>query len=141
MDYKELATEFLDMQARAPQIKIQKNMSEMARGEHSTLNYLYSCGNHAHPKDISNAMMVTTARVASILKSLEKQGMITREPDPQDSRQIIVRLTEKGFADIQEHRRQVIESTAKIFEYLGEEDAKSYVRIQKKLMEFDMAWR
>lgn len=141
MDYTELAIQLIDMRASAPQIKMDRTISQIARGEVLALNYLAANGNRAYPKDISKALMLTTARVAAMLKSLEGQDMITRTPDPADNRQVIVCLTEKGIALVEERRTGMIHSVAKMLEALGEEDAKAYVRIQAKLIELGDIWR
>ena len=141
MDYTELAIQLIDMRASAPQIKMERTMSRIARGEVLALNYLAANGNQAYPKDMSKALMLTTARIAAILKSLEGQDMITRTPDPSDSRQIIVCLTEKGISLAQERRTGMIHSVAKMLEALGEEDAKAYVHIQARLIELGDIWR
>lgn len=141
MDYTKLAIQLIDMRASAPQIKMERTMSRIARGEVLALNYLASNGNRAYPKDMSKALMLTTARVAAMLKSLEGQDMITRTPDPADNRQVIVCLTEKGITLVEERRTGMIHSVAKMLEALGEEDAKAYVRIQAKLIELGDIWR
>ncbi len=141
MDYTELAIQLIDMRASAPQIKMERTMSQIARGEVLALNYLAANGNRAYPKDMSKALMLTTARVAAMLKSLEGQDMITRTPDPADNRQVIVCLTEKGIALVEDRRTGLIHSVAKMLEALGEEDAKAYVRIQAKLVELGDIWR
>lgn len=141
MDYTELAIQLIDMRAAAPHIKMERTMTQLARGEILALNYLAANGNRAYPKDMSKALMLTTARVAAMLKSLEGQDVITRTPDPSDSRQVIVCLTEKGIALVEERRTAMIRSVAKMLEALGEEDAKAYVRIQSKLVELGDIWR
>lgn len=141
MDYTELAIQLIDMRASAPQIKMERTMSRIARGEVLALNYLAANGNRAYPKDMSKVLMLTTARVAAMLKSLEGQGMIMRTPDPSDSRQVIVCLTERGTALVEERRTGMIHSVAKMLEALGEEDAKAYVRIQARLIELGDIWR
>ncbi len=141
MDYTELAIQLIDMRASAPQIKMERTMSQIARGEVLALNYLAANGNRAYPKDMSKALMLTTARVAAMLKSLEGRDMITRTPDPADNRQVIVCLTEKGIALVKDRRTGMIHSVAKMLEALGEEDAKAYVRIQAKLVELGDIWR
>ena len=108
MDYTRLAIQLIDMRASVPQIKMERTMSQIARGEVLALNYLAANGNRAYPKEISRALMLTTARVAAMLKSMEGQGMVTRVPDPADSRQVIVSLTEKGAALVEELTRQGI---------------------------------
>lgn len=141
MDYTELAIQLIDMRASSPQIKMERTMSQIARGEVLALNYLAANGNWAYPKDMSKALMLTTARVAAMLKSLEGQDMITRTPDLSDSRQVVVCLTQKGIALVEERRTGMIHSVAKMLEALGEEDAKAYVRIQSRLIELGDIWR
>ena len=141
MNYTELAIQLVDMRASAPQIKMERTMSQIARGEILALNYLAANGNRAYPKDMSKALMLTTARIAAILKSLEGQEMITRTTDPTDSRQVIVCLTEKGVDLVEERRTDMISLVAKMLEALGEEDAKAYVRIQTRLIELGDIWR
>lgn len=141
MDYTELAIQLIDLRAAAPQIKMERAMSRIARGEVLALNYLAAHGNRAYPKDMSRALMLTTARIAAMLKALEGQGMVTRNPDPADSRQVIVSLTEKGVTLVEERRAGMIHSVSKMLEALGEEDAKAYVRIQAKLIELGDIWR
>ena len=124
MDYTQLAIQLIDMRAAAPQIKMERTISQAARGEVLALNYLAASGNRAYPKDMSRALMLTTARVAAMLRSLEGQGLVTRTPDPADSRQVIVSLTEKGVTLVQERRTGMIRSVSKMLEALGEEAAK-----------------
>ena len=141
MDYYELARQLFDLRASMPQIKIERTLHQRAMSEVQALNYLAANGNKAYPKDISKALMLTTARIAAMLKTLEKKKLITRTPDPQDSRQVIVELTETGISQVEERKKKMIHSTAKMLEALGEEDARAYIRIQKRLVEIGTIWR
>lgn len=141
MDYYELAKQLSDIRASMPRLKMERTLHQRARSEILALNYLIANGNKAYPKDISKGLMLTTARIAAMLKTLEKRQLITRSPDPLDSRQTIVELTEKGLAMVEERNKEVIHTTAKMLEALGEHDAKEYVRIQKKLVELGNVWR
>lgn len=141
MDYYELAGRLIDLRAKAPRNKMDRSISQMGQGEVFVLNYLSANGNEAYPKDISKAVRLTTARIAAILKSLEKQDLITKTKDSLDHRQAIVTLTEKGSAIVEERRAALLQSTAKILEALGEDDAKAYVRIQEKLINLENIWK
>lgn len=141
MDYIDLANQLLDLRSRVPQIKMERTISEMGRGEVLVMNYLFSRKNKVYPKDISKALMLTTARIAAILKNLEKHDMITRTQDSLDNRQTVVELTDTGLASISIRREKVVQTTAKMLEALGEEDAKAYIRIQKKLMNLEEVWK
>ncbi|MER3480046.1 MAG: MarR family transcriptional regulator [Meiothermus sp.] len=63
--------------------------------------------------ELSKRMMVTTGNVTGITDQLEAEGLVRREPNPQDRRSYTVRLTPLGrriFAQMaQEHEGWVIE--------------------------------
>jgi DNA-binding MarR family transcriptional regulator len=48
------------------------------------------------PTKLYEATMVSSGAMTNRLDRLEKAGLITREPHPEDRRGVIVRLTEKG---------------------------------------------
>lgn len=134
MDYYALADELLKMRASAPQIKVERQMSHMLKGEKFVLNYLASNENKAHPKELSSSMIVSTARIATILKQLENENLITRTTDAEDNRQIIVQLTSKGWEVVKKYREELRRQVAGMLELLGPEDAQVYLRIQKKMI-------
>lgn len=84
---------------------------------------------------LSSYIAVATSRMAVILNQLEKDGMIERRIDEDDSRKRIVVATDKG------RRRGVVlldemrEKCAKLLEGLGEEDALKYIDLQRKMVE------
>lgn len=47
-------------------------------------------------KDIAAHMAVSPPTIADTLAALERKGLVTRAPDPEDSRALRVRLTEEG---------------------------------------------
>ena len=141
MDYEMLAEDLLDLRAKMPRIKMERRMDAHMRGEIFALDFLASSDAEVHPKDISRALSLTSARIAAILNSLEKQGYLTRNPDPDDSRQLIVRLTDAGRELVLKRREELVKRTAAMLEALGEEDAENYVRIQKKLVMMGQLWQ
>ena len=140
-DYRKLAEEFVAMHANTPRLRTTKEIEEFSRGEIQAMDYISNSSGDVHPGDITRALMVTTARTAAMLKALERRDMVVRETDPYDSRQVIVKLTDKGKYFVDRRREEVIARTVKMFEYLGEEDAKAFVRIQKKLIDSGVEWR
>ena len=78
-------------------------------------------------------MAVTTARIASLLNHMEEKKLICRYPDPDDSRQIVVVLTQQGKEEIGKIRSRVLSFVSAMLEELGPEDAEAYIRIQKKI--------
>lgn len=133
MDYSALANELLSVRANLLQVPANQQISKMVKGELFVLNYLVTHETIIHPKELSEKMAVTTARIASLLNHMEEKNLIRRYTDPGDSRQVVVVLTEEGKKAIQQARAEVISYVCAMLESLGPEDAASYIRIQKKI--------
>ena len=101
---------------------------------HFVLNYLLTHGSQAHPKELNREMAVSSARIAALLNHMEEKGLVIRKDDATDNRQVIVCLTEKGNALIEEKKAELLQNVIQLLEYLGPEDAQDYIRIQKKII-------
>ncbi len=64
----------------------------------SIINHLVRMGDGKSPIRIAAAMQVTKNTMTHSLKVLEERGFISVEPDPDDGRGKLVRLTEAGRA-------------------------------------------
>ena len=133
MNYANLANELLGVRANLLLVPASQQLSQMVKGEMFVLNYLVTHETIIHPKELSEKMAVTTARIASLLNHMEEKKLICRYPDPNDSRQIVVVLTQEGKEEIQQIRAKVISYVSAMLEELGPEDAVAYIRIQKKI--------
>lgn len=134
MDYEEMAEELIKMRLSKPQVKLERDVSKLMKGELLALGYLIEHHNHAYPKDLSREMLSSTARIAAMLNNLEKKGLITRQVDPKDNRQIVVSLTPEGIKTCCNYQDQLKQQIIYLFEQLGPEDAKEYLRLQKKVL-------
>lgn len=85
--------------------------------------------------DMSQAMRVSTARVAVLLQKMESRGLISKESDKTDGRVTIVRLTDDGekFAEIM--RRTAIERISMVIDKLGEEKFLQFARLNAEFNE------
>lgn len=133
MDYSALANELLSVRANLLQVPASQQLSHMVKGEMFVLNYLITHKSIVHPKELSEKMAVTTARIASLLNHMEGKRLIWRYTDPEDSRQVVVVLTDEGKKAIQSVRAKAISYVSAMLEDLGPEDAEAYIRIQKKI--------
>jgi DNA-binding MarR family transcriptional regulator len=52
--------------------------------------------------DLSSALGVTPRNVTTIVDGLEREGLLARQPDPGDRRAILLELTEKGRAQVEQ---------------------------------------
>ncbi len=59
-----------------------------------------------HPNELARLSGVSTASISSLLNTLEKYGLVTREADTSDKRKTLVRLTPLGEARVTELARK-----------------------------------
>ena len=130
-NYEGLATELLQVNEDLLRVPARHLISKLTQGEHFVLNYLLTHRHQAHPVDLSRGLVV---RIAALLNRMEDKGLISRLPDPLNNRQVIVTLSPQGLEAIQTFRSQVIRSAAQMLADLGPEDAREFIRIQKKLL-------
>ncbi len=135
MDYEELTMELFQTMNEMKKARPQKNMDGIVKGESFVLQFLMENSSGAIPSDLSAAMGTTTARIAATLNSLDKKGLISRRIDNDDRRRIIVELTDDGKVLAKEQWRQFMEETEQMLRSVGDEDAKAYIRILKKMVE------
>jgi DNA-binding MarR family transcriptional regulator len=62
----------------------------------AVLNHLVRSGHHQSPIELARAMQVTKATMSSTLGRLERKGLISSNPDPQDGRSRRIATTAKG---------------------------------------------
>jgi len=135
MDYDTLTGEFIrNMQSL--QVAIRKgHIPDNIQGEMFVLIFIKERHGKIIPSDISDAIGVSSARVAAALNSLEKKGLITRRIDSDDRRRIIVELTPEGMVLAEEHKKMQMENIRAMLTLLGEEDSAELVRIIGRLSE------
>ena len=135
MDYISLANELIEMRASRQHIEIDREVSKSVKAEMFILGFLICHENRAYPKELSRAFMVSTARIAVILRRLEEKGYIIRTADQNDSRQVVVTISEKGIEKLMEYRSSAAEYLARRLEMMGYDDAVEYIRLEKKLID------
>ena len=135
MDYHALAETLIDYQILLRLAPVAQKLSNLDKGTFLALNFLMPKQNVTHPKELSQKMSVSSARIAALLNHMEQEGLILRVPDPDDNRQIIISLTNKGEELIKNKRAEVVDLMAETLEELGPDEAETYMRIQKKILQ------
>ena len=135
MDYENLAHDYMEVMSRMGKRNAQKKLNDSMHGEQFMLFCISKHEGSVIPSEISNEMGISTARIAAALKNLESKGMITRIIDKNDRRKILVNLTEAGYEQAKQHYSMIMNITTNMLQYLGEKDAKEFLRIMKKLAE------
>ncbi|MFI8513975.1 MarR family winged helix-turn-helix transcriptional regulator [Streptomyces sp. NPDC085460] len=87
------------------------------------------------PRELTATLMITTGGMTGRLDKLEKAGLLTRNPDPNDRRGLRVTLTERGRELVDqavgaglERQREAVEAA------LTEEEAEQLAGLLRKLL-------
>lgn len=108
-------------------------LNNFNRGEVGVLSYLVFDKSEVSAGELSEKLNVSTARIASILNSLENKGYIIRKVDSLDKRKTLVTTTDKGKDLAISTKKEIINMLLKIIDEVGYDDIKEYIRILKKI--------
>jgi len=106
---------------------------ESLRGENAVLTCLLHNEEELHPGELAEKLSLVPGRMTDILKTLEKKGMIRREPDPEDRRRVLVKITPKGVRDVTERREKVRAQYSGLYQALGLYDTVKLIELLKKM--------
>lgn len=135
LDFEQMAQEYLETMFYMRKVNSHKEIHDSVHGENFVLFFISQNGGKVIPSDISNEMGISSARVAAALNSLEKKGLIIRKIDTEDRRRILIDLTDSGREQVNSHFRMVMNMVKNMLQYLGENDAREFIRIMKRLAE------
>jgi MarR family transcriptional regulator, organic hydroperoxide resistance regulator len=133
MDFKVLAGELFQDMIQTRKQAFHKKVDDLSLGERKILGYLTFGKNAVTSGVLSEHLHLSTPRVASALNSLSKKGYIERNKDHQDKRIVIVTITESGKNFVKEEHEEAMGILEEILQKLGEQDAKEFVRIIKRI--------
>lgn len=108
-------------------------LNNFSRGEVGVLSYLVFDKSEASAGELSEKLNVSTARIASILNSLESKEYVTRKIDSLDKRKTLVVITEKGRKLAISTKKEITNMLLKVIDEVGYDDINEYIRILKKI--------
>ena len=85
------------------------------------------------PAELAEAAGVTRATMTGLIDTLERDGFVTREPDPVDRRMMSVLLTPRGEEFLRDFLPGHFKLTGAIMEPLSESERKTLVRLLVKV--------
>ncbi len=129
MDYSSLADKLLHEQMKLFRAKLHRQLYNLSFGEMYLLFLLSEAGGTSQPGQMSEGMNVTTACVASTLRSMERKNLINREICLHDRRFVDVAITPFGQERLTCAYGNAVEDLQKILERLGEKDAMEYISL------------
>jgi len=74
-------------------------------------------------------MGMESTSLSRTLKTMENQGLIRREPNPEDGRSVLIKLTKEGLEKRSLSKEVVIQFNQSIAEAVSEEDLKSFYKV------------
>jgi DNA-binding MarR family transcriptional regulator len=93
-----------------------------------------SCGPRT-PAELAEAAGVTRATMTGLIDTLERDGYVTREPDPVDRRMMSVRLTPSGEKFLRDYLPGHFKAVAALISPLNEAERKTLVRLLGKIQQ------
>lgn len=135
LNKEQFLSEYGTIQYHMTRLKELHSFAETQRGENFVLSFLLRCEKDVNPKEICSALNVSSARIAAILKKLEKQNMIERYQDTSNHRQVLVRILPNGVVRHKEIQENFRIGAAELYEALGE-DASTFLALQNKILEY-----
>lgn len=86
--------------------------------------------------EISKMMHVTSPTITQLLNSLEPNGFIERQVDPEDRRSVGIKLTEKGEWVTERAWEGFLTALQGLIDYLGEEDSERLTDLLFKVLHY-----
>lgn len=97
------------------------------------LRFLNESGRAVSAGEISDAVKVSTARMAVMLRKMHENGWILKLCDPSDARRSMITLSAEGKRIILEKQRKMMAYFGYIIEQIGEERFEEFIKISEEI--------
>jgi DNA-binding MarR family transcriptional regulator len=94
-----------------------------------------NCPQPHTPAELADLSHVTRATMTGLVDTLERDGLVTREPDPTDRRMMVVNLTEKGRLLLQKILPHHFKRMASLMDAISETERKTLVQLLGKILQ------
>lgn len=133
MNYEETAELLFQQLKMKSSTSLADVLNDFNRGEVGVLSYLAFDKDEASAGELSEKLNVTTARIASILNSLENKDYIKRKEDTFDKRKTLVAITDKGKTLAIDIKKEIINKIIKVIKEVGYDEIKEYAKVALKI--------
>ena len=96
----------------------------------------YRHNKEARPSSLAKYSHVSPSAVSQTLKTLEEKGLVARVRSANDSRSVVIELTEEGRALIEEVQSIRSSYFDEMFEAIGVDDMQTLMRIMRRVLDF-----
>ncbi|WP_230370023.1 MarR family winged helix-turn-helix transcriptional regulator [Paludibacterium denitrificans] len=87
------------------------------------------------PNQLQSMVLISSGALTNRINRLEEAALVTRSPDPEDRRGVIVTLTDKGLAVIEDAVVHHLAAEAELIETLDAEERAQLAGLLKKLLQ------
>lgn len=133
MATKEEITEIMELIRKNKPQRVFKNLNDREMGLFAVIGYLSESNGEVTSSDISKFLCVSSARIAIMIKKLEKREFIEKIDSSKDKRVKVIKLTQKGHNlsnKLDKHANDVVE---KIIDEFGLKELKDFFETMERL--------
>lgn len=98
-----------------------------------TLAIIEGAGEALAPSVIADRLMITTGSMTSLLDTLERRGLVQRQPHPSDRRRLLVQLTHEGQALVDTFLPEIVAVQTELVAGMSEADRAAVVHLSERL--------
>lgn len=110
-------------------------IDESQKGIGFVLVYLQETDHEVIAGELARELNVSTARIAALLRKMEKSGLIVRYHSSEDARQTVVEITQAGTEYVDKMKEQILTKIELLLEKVGKKDMEEFIRISHKIKE------
>lgn len=110
-----------------------QRMRDTGAGLAAVLRILEEAPGEVTSGQISEAMQVSTARVAVLLKKMAARGLIAKYADPRDARVTMVRLSPAGKDLVRQMKQDLYTQVGSVIDRLGMEKIQVFLSISQEI--------
>ena len=110
-----------------------RNMDDTRAGIGCLMNLLCQTDVPMSAGELSDAMQVSTARIAVLLKKVDAKGLIVRQASPTDARKVMISASEKGRERHAQIFGEMLSFMARVIERCGKDDFEQFIVLSERL--------
>lgn len=130
---KKIARKIIDKINKVNPFDFLNLIDKNGQGMNSILSYLKAKKEDVTAGELAIQLDVSTARIAVLLRKLEKLNMIVKRISPKDARVTIVEITQTGLKHIDEETKKSVSIMQKILEKVDPKEIEEFIRLATKI--------
>lgn len=130
---KKIARKIIDKINKVNPFDFLNLIDKNGQGMNSILSYLKTKKEDVTAGELAIQLDVSTARIAVLLKKLEKLNMIVKRISSKDARVTIVEITQTGLKHIDEETKKSVSIMQKILKKVDPKEIEEFIRLATKI--------